>query len=113
MPAGSMPVRHYRQSNPGSCLPACARMILTALGDERTEEQLASVMGSYEFGTPASRVTRLNELGYQVQFGPSSLDELQSHLDRGLFPIVFARGSATLGRLWRVSRPGAGRSHSD
>ena len=91
MPAGSMPVRRYRQSSPGSCLPACARMVLAAMGDERTEEQLAKVLRSYEFGTPASRVTPLTELGYKVQFGPSSFEELEAHLDDGLFPIVFVR----------------------
>ncbi|MGD9099817.1 MAG: hypothetical protein PVF45_05000 [Anaerolineae bacterium] len=61
------------------------------MGDERTEVQLATVLRSYEFGTPASRVTRLGELGYQVQFGPSSLKELQTQLARNLFPIVFVR----------------------
>jgi hypothetical protein len=66
-------------------------MVLAALGDERTEAQLPTVLGSYEFGTPASRVTRLTKLGYQVQFGPSALDELQIHLEHGLFPIVFVR----------------------
>lgn len=91
MPAASTPVPHYRQSNPGACLAACARMALAALGDERTEAQLATVLGSYEFGTPASRVTRLTKLGYQVQFGPSSLDELKLYLEHGLFPIVFVR----------------------
>lgn len=53
MPAASTPVPHYRQSSPGACLPACARMVLAALGDERTEAQLATVLGSYEFGTPS------------------------------------------------------------
>jgi len=66
-------------------------MVLATLGDERTEAQLATVLGSYEFGTPASRVTRLTRLGYRVQFGPSSLDELQLDLEDGLFPIVFVR----------------------
>jgi hypothetical protein len=66
-------------------------MVLAAMGDERTEGQLATVLCSYEFGTPASRVMHLIELGYQVQFGPSSLEKLQAHLDRGLFPIVFVR----------------------
>lgn len=91
MPAGSTPVRHYRQSSPGACLPACVRMVLAAMGDERTEQQLATTLGSYEFGTPASRVTRLIELGCQVRFGSFSLDELQFHLERNLFPIVFVR----------------------
>jgi len=68
MPAASMPVRHYRQSSPGMCLPACARTVLAALGDERSKVQLAALMGSYEFGTPASRITRLEKLGYNFQF---------------------------------------------
>jgi hypothetical protein len=72
-------------------LPACARMILAAMSDERTEEHLARVLRSYEFGTPASRITYLTELGYKVQFGPSSFGELQAHLGDGLFPIVFMR----------------------
>ena len=91
MPAGSTSVRHYKQSSPGACLPACARMVLAAMGDECTEQRLATILGSYEFGTPASRVTRLVERGYQVQFGSSSLDELQSSLKHNLFPIVFVR----------------------
>ncbi len=91
MPVASTPVPHYRQSSPGACLQACARMVLAALGDERTEAQLAAILGSYEFGTPAGRVTRLSGLGYRVQFGPSSLDELQLDLESGLFPIVFVR----------------------
>ena len=91
MPAGSMPVRHYKQSNPGSCLPACTRMVLAAMGAKYTEQRLATVLGSYEFGTPASRVTRLTKLGYQVQFGPFTLDELQFHLEYDLLPIVFVR----------------------
>jgi hypothetical protein len=87
---------------------------LDCAGDERTEEQLASVMGSYEFGTPASRVTRLSALGYQVQFRPSSLDELQSHLDRGLFPIVFVRADLLPWESFgTVSRHSAGQSHQD
>jgi hypothetical protein len=64
-------------------------MVLASLGDEYSEAKLAKAMGSFEFGTPASRVTRLDKLGYQVKFGPSSLKELQTCLEQGLFPIVF------------------------
>jgi ABC-type bacteriocin/lantibiotic exporter with double-glycine peptidase domain len=80
---------HYKQSKPGACLPACVRMVLADLGGKYSEAQLAKAMGSFEFGTPASRVTRLNKLGYQVKFGPFSLKELQAYLEQGLYPIVF------------------------
>lgn len=64
-------------------------MVLAALGDERSETALAKLMGSFEFGTPASRVTRLEKWGYQIQYGPASLDELREHLAQGRYPIVF------------------------
>lgn len=91
MPAGSTPAPHYKQSDPGACLPACVRMVLAAFGDEYTETQIAAALDSYEFGTPASRVTRLTELGYRVQYGPSSLKEFDTHLKRHALPIVFVR----------------------
>ena len=80
MPAGSTLAPHYKQSNPGACLPACVRMVLAALGGEYTEAQVAATLGCYEFGTPANRVTRLTKLGYRVQYGPSSLEELDAQV---------------------------------
>jgi hypothetical protein len=68
-------------------------MVLAALGDEYTEAQLANVMDSYEFGTPASRVTRLSKLSYTVQYGTFVLGTLQAALARGLFPIVFVKAA--------------------
>lgn len=105
MPADSMQARHCKQSSPGACLPACARMILAAMGDCRTEEQLAKILHSYEFGTPASRVVHLRELGYQVQFGPSSLEELRVHLDRGLLPLSSCARTCFPGRISVDSTP--------
>ncbi|MFZ0545914.1 MAG: C39 family peptidase [Candidatus Promineifilaceae bacterium] len=90
MPKDSMPVLpHYPQSNLGACLPACARMVLAALGHSHTETELARAMGSYSFGTPASRVTGLQRLGYQVRYGTATVDELRHYLAAGYFPIVF------------------------
>jgi ABC-type bacteriocin/lantibiotic exporter with double-glycine peptidase domain len=89
MPAGSIPVPHYRQSNPGACLPACVRMVLASFGAKYSEAKLATVLGSYEFGTPSSRVQRLSKLRYHVQYRVFSLEELQASLKQGLYPIVF------------------------
>ena len=86
-----MPVRHYRQSSPGACLPACVRMVCAALGDNRTEAYWADMLGSYNFGTPASRVTHLRRLGYEVEYGPSTLDLLETHLQAGKGVIIFVR----------------------
>lgn len=80
---------HYPQSSDGACLPACARMVLAALGNSHTEKELASVMGSYSFGTPASRITRLQRLGYQVTYGMGTVVDLRRYLAAGHFPIVY------------------------
>ncbi len=89
MPKGSTPVPHYPQSKPGACLPACVRMVLAALGHTYTEAELARAMDSYSFGTPASRVTRLQKLGHPVTYGTCTLAELNNYLAQGDFPIVF------------------------
>ena len=89
MPAAYSPVPHFRQSNPGACLPAAARMVLAALGDDRTEAELAGILGSYDFGTPASHIKRLSKVGYRVDYHACSLAELRQHLSAGMLPIVF------------------------
>ncbi len=91
MPEDSTTVRHCRQSKPGACLPACAKMVLAALGDDFSEEQLATQLGSYEFGTPASRVIRLRRWGYRVEFGSSTIDDLRAQLESGCHAIIFVR----------------------
>ena len=89
MPTGFIPVPHYPQSSPGACLPACAKMALAALGQPYTETELAQVMGSYPFGTPANRTTRLQTLGCQVRYQAMTLAELQQITQQTLTPVVF------------------------
>jgi hypothetical protein len=64
-------------------------MVLAAFGDKRTEAELANLLGSYEFGTPANRITRLKKLGYRVKYESFTLDELHEHLKQGSYLIVF------------------------
>ncbi len=90
MPKGSMrALPHYRQSNEGACLPACARMVLAAMGHFFSESELAKVLGSYSFGTPASRIIWLEQLGVQVSYRLGTLDDVRHSLTMGNFPIVF------------------------
>jgi ABC-type bacteriocin/lantibiotic exporter with double-glycine peptidase domain len=64
-------------------------MVLASFGVQVSEAKLADTLGSYEFGTPASRVQRLSKLGYQVEYRTFSLDELRGSLQNGFYPIVF------------------------
>lgn len=94
MPTALLPIPHHKQSQSGACLPACARMVLGYLDDDVTEAHLAQVMGSYWYGTPASRVRRLSSLGYQVTYEQTTLDQLRVYLDRQVPCIVFLRTGA-------------------
>jgi hypothetical protein len=64
-------------------------MVLASLGDMRDEASLSELLGSYEFGTPASRIQRLARLGYSVEYRTFMLDELAAVLSAGLYPIAF------------------------
>ena len=86
-----LPIPHCKQSRPGACLPACARMVLGSLGDDIAEARLARVMGSYWFGTPASRVLRLSSLGYQATYERTTFAQLHVYLARQVPCIVFLR----------------------
>ncbi len=86
-----LPIPHCKQSYPGACLPACARMVLGGLGDDIAEARLARVMGSYWFGTPASHVLRLSSLGYLVTYERTTFAQLCVYLARQVPCIVFLR----------------------
>ncbi len=64
-------------------------MVLAALGRHYSEAELAPTMGSYPFGTPASRVTRLQSLGVHVRYAAMTAAELREALHQGALPIVF------------------------
>lgn len=96
MPTALLPIPHHKQSQSGACLPARARMVLGYLGDDVTEAHLAQVMGSYWYGTPASRVRQLSSLGYQVTYEQTTLDQLRVYLDRQVPCIVFLRTGGLL-----------------
>lgn len=64
-------------------------MVLAGLGDFRTEENLSKVLVSYEFGTPASNILRLSQLGYHVTYGAISWETLVAIVEDGHCPIAF------------------------
>jgi ABC-type bacteriocin/lantibiotic exporter with double-glycine peptidase domain len=69
-------------------------MVLAYLGDDRSEEQIAHAMGSYWYGTPASRITRLTSLGYKVTYEQTTLEQLRVYLEQQIPCIIFLRTGA-------------------
>lgn len=82
---------HLAQTADGYCLPACARMILASLGMEHTEAEIASVLGTLDYGTPSFAVTRLESLGVAVNYREWTVQELLTELDAGHPVILFVR----------------------
>jgi ABC-type bacteriocin/lantibiotic exporter with double-glycine peptidase domain len=89
MPKDWLPVPHDKQTADGQCLPACARMVLAYLGRELQEAQIARLLRSHSFGTPAPNIRYLESLGLSVTFGQMSVSRLQAHLQKGNPCILF------------------------
>lgn len=89
MPDISIGVPHYPQSNPGSCLPACVRMVLAVYGEFHSEREIAKWLDGYEFGTPAFYVEKLRRRGFSVSYRVSSVADLRESLRKGVPPVVF------------------------
>jgi ABC-type bacteriocin/lantibiotic exporter with double-glycine peptidase domain len=87
MPSVSLQAPHFEQSRDGACLPACVRMVLAYQGDDRTEAEIAALLGTKPYGTPISHVIRLNEWGYVAVIASLSQPELTLHLDRNT-PVI-------------------------
>jgi len=90
VPTILLPVPHYKQSGPRNCLPACARMVLSYLGQSHSEVELASQLGMTELGTPGSRLLRSSSV-LQVEFGPLTLSLVYDRLNAGTPVIALVR----------------------
>jgi ABC-type bacteriocin/lantibiotic exporter with double-glycine peptidase domain len=86
-------VPHFEQSRDGACLPACVQMVLSHLGDVRTEADFSKLLGTKEYGTPIRNAERLREEGYDVQVCQLTRKDLESYLEAGL-PIIV--------RVWTI-----------
>lgn len=61
-------IQHEQQFGPGYCLPACATMVLQSYGINRTQRQLAKLLGTESgIGTPFSHVIRLQQVKLTVE----------------------------------------------
>jgi ABC-type bacteriocin/lantibiotic exporter with double-glycine peptidase domain len=66
-------------------------MVLLALGDDASEDQLAQLFDTEWYGTPASRVRRLAQRGYRVTYEQTALEQLPHYLQQQTPVIIFLR----------------------
>ena len=80
MPNVLLTLPHFEQSRDGMCLPACTRMMLAYWGQTLSESRIAKILGTKAFGTPISNIERLQQQGYQIEFGSLTVEQLKGHL---------------------------------
>jgi ABC-type bacteriocin/lantibiotic exporter with double-glycine peptidase domain len=91
MPSNLLSVPHYRQSHPGACLPACARMVLAYWQHDSSEADLAHLLGTREFGTPAPNIHRLQKLGFSITYESVTLSLIKERLTNRIPPVAFVK----------------------
>ena len=91
MPINLLNVPQYEQAHAGSCLPACVRMILAFWQYEISEEALAELFGTQQFGTPAPRIHRLEQLNFSVIYESGTLSTIATYLNRTIPCLVFLK----------------------
>lgn len=81
----------YKQETRYSCVPACLRMVLASLGLDLSETELRTGCDCTPFGTDAlNAVDAARRLGFpKTAKYTLSLDELESLIASGHYPIVF------------------------
>lgn len=98
-------VPHIRQSETGWCLPACVAMVSAWWQQPLTQDDIARWLGTRAIGTPAGKLHRLVKYGFEVTYGPGSLDDLAAWLKRDVPSILFVR-TVDLS-YWAVDTPHA------
>ena len=75
---GCTGVPHRRQEQLWSCLPACVRMVLASLGDERSEAEIARQILTTEIGTQFEDLIELERWGYKVRIDAGTFGALEA-----------------------------------
>ncbi len=101
MPKIWLAVSHLRQRAESDCLPICAQMVLTYLGRNESYEQLAHLLSTRWFGTPARNILRLEQIGLRVALTELTMLEIETHLQNGR-PVLAFVNTADL-PYWNVS----------
>jgi ABC-type bacteriocin/lantibiotic exporter with double-glycine peptidase domain len=66
-------------------------MVLEFLGQTVSEADLARLLGTQAFGTPATNLRLLEQMGFSVTYESVTLATLRSYLQSGIPCLVFVR----------------------
>lgn len=100
MPNVLLQAPHFSQSRDGMCLPACVRMVLAHQGRNFSEEAIATLLRTKDFGTPISNAVHLEQWGLSVDVGRWTESRLKAELLEGR-PVIARVWTAMLD-YWEV-----------
>jgi ABC-type bacteriocin/lantibiotic exporter with double-glycine peptidase domain len=86
-----LPVPHHKQAKAGSCLPAAVQMVLEYFGHSLSEDELAHILGTKSYGTPAPNLYRLEKDGFSVIYGSGTLSTIRAYIQRGVPCLIFVQ----------------------
>ena len=101
----SLNVPYLQQGEAGWCLPACVAMVAAYWQQPLAQADIVRWLETRGVGTPASRIERLAQRGFEVIYRTGSLAELEAWLAQSVPCILFLR----TGELpyWEVDTPHA------
>jgi len=79
---------NWRQQRNGECLPACAAMVMTYLGERVNYQRLLQRLGTTESGTPFPNIDRLRSWRLIIERSQGHLVTLRQRLATGQPVIV-------------------------
>ena len=83
---------HYPQESEYGCIPASIRMVFSAfevaLGERYSELDLIHLLGTSQRGSLWENLTRISQLGFQVEVVSSNLSELFAYLQAKKKPVI-------------------------
>lgn len=84
MPKPYLELPHKAQTADYTCLPACVRMVMACQGIELSEAEVASLLGTDEFGTAAPSVHAVSRHGFLSVLYRGTWADLARHLAVGI-----------------------------
>lgn len=82
-------ISHSVQEESAGCLAACAQMVMSCLGIDRTQAELNRLLGLTSIGTPYRNIVRLASYGLTVSLQAGTENDLRSAVDANTPPILF------------------------
>lgn len=89
MPMSWLPLTSQKQLHDGYCLPACVSMVASYWQKPISQRRTGRILRTSRFGTPSSRIQRLDRHGFDIIYRTGSLEDLHEWMAQQVPCILF------------------------